>query len=101
MTRYHAVTLGAPLGHLSLVAFVPEPELPFATQSLLISVAALTTILAGGAAFVAFAYARSVHSDVAYVKVRIAEMAREGSPAGALVPVRDTPQPITRRLSGH
>ncbi|HVU05012.1 MAG TPA: HAMP domain-containing sensor histidine kinase [Polyangiaceae bacterium] len=91
--HYHATPLGAPLSNLSVVVFVPAPELPFASQSLLRAVAALTTILVSAAAFVAYAFARDVHMDVAYVRERIALMAREGtSPSGILVPVRDTDQ---------
>src|SRR5260221_2441232 len=57
-TLYFAAPLGAPLEHLSLLVFVPAPDLPFATRSLLASVAALTAILVGVAALVAFAIAR-------------------------------------------
>jgi signal transduction histidine kinase len=79
--------------HLSLVAFVPDPELPFATRSLIASVAAFTTLLVGAAALVALTIARDVHSDVAYVRERIVEMARENiSPSGKSVPVRDVDQ---------
>jgi signal transduction histidine kinase len=89
--RFHATPLGAPLEHLSVMLFVPTSELPFATRSLLGSVAALTAILVSAAALVAFALARDVHSDVAYVGERISLMAREGtSPSGIAVPVRDT-----------
>jgi signal transduction histidine kinase len=92
-TRFFAAPLGAPAQHLSLLVFVPAPELPFATRSLLASVAALTALLVGAAAFVAFAFARDVYEDVAYVRERIVEMANEGaSPAGKPVPVRDTDQ---------
>ncbi len=90
-TRFHVAPLGAPLQNLSLLVFAPAPEVPFATRSLLASVAALTTILVGGAALVAFAIARNVNADVAYVRERIVEMALEG-PSGKSVPVRDTDQ---------
>lgn len=89
--RFHATPLGAPLEHLSVMLFVPAPERPFATRSLLLSVAALTAILVSAAAFVTFALARDVHADVAYVRERINVMAIEGtSPSGIAVPVRDT-----------
>jgi signal transduction histidine kinase len=92
-TRFHAAPLGPPLQHLSLLVFAPAPELPFATGSLLASVAALTTILVGVAALVAFAIARNVNADVSYVRERIVEMALEGAgPSGKSVPVRDTDQ---------
>ena len=58
--------------------------------SLLASVAALTWILIGAAALVAYSIARDVRSDVAYVDDRITEMASEGrEPAGKLIPVRN------------
>jgi signal transduction histidine kinase len=92
-TRFFATPLGAPLEHLSLLAFVPAPELPFATRSLLASVAALTAMLVGVAALVAYTLARDAHSDVTYLRERIVEMALEGtSPSGKAVPVRDADQ---------
>jgi len=92
-TRFFAAPLGPPLENLALLSFVPAPTLPFATGSLLGSVAALTAFLVGAAAFVAFAFARDVYADVAYVRERIVEMAREGSgPSGKSVAVRDTDQ---------
>lgn len=92
-TRYFAAPLAAPLSSLSLLVFAPAPELPFATRSLLLSVAVLTAILVGGAALVAFAIARNVNADVFYVRERIVEMALEGAgPSGKSIPVRDTDQ---------
>ncbi|MBI3205698.1 MAG: HAMP domain-containing histidine kinase [Myxococcales bacterium] len=59
-------------------------------NSLLVSVAALTWILIGAAALVAYSIARDARSDVAYVDDRITEMASEGrEPAGKLIPVRN------------
>lgn len=61
--------------------------------SLLWSVAALTWILVGAAALVAFAIARDVRSDVAWVEERIAEMAGEERELLAkLIPVRNIDQ---------
>ncbi|HEX4335729.1 MAG TPA: HAMP domain-containing sensor histidine kinase [Polyangiaceae bacterium] len=92
-SRFYAAPLGAPVENLSLLVFAPSPELPFATRSLLLSVGVLTAILVGGAALVAFAIARNVNADVAYVRERIVEMALEGAgPSGKSVPVRDTDQ---------
>ena len=92
-TRFHAAPLGPPLEHLSLIAFVRAPERPYATTSLLRSVAALTVMLIGVAALVAFAFARDVVADVEYVRDRIVEMASEAmSPSGKAVPVRDADQ---------
>ncbi len=92
-TRFFAAPLGPPVDDLVLLTFVPAPEVPFATRSLLGSVAALTAFLVGAAAFVTFAFARDVHSDVAYVRERIVEMAREGAgPSGKSIAVRDSDQ---------
>lgn len=92
-TRFWSTTLGPPVDHLSLIAFVPDPDLPFATRSLIASVAAFTALLVGAAALVTFTIARDVHSDVAYVRERIVQMARENaSPSGKAVPVRDVDQ---------
>jgi signal transduction histidine kinase len=61
--------------------------------SLLGSVAALTWILVGAAALVAFAIARDVRADVAYVEGNISAMASEDrEPAGKLIPVRNIDQ---------
>lgn len=88
--RFYATTLDSAREALALLVFVPAPELPFAARSLLQNVTALTLLLVGAAGFVAFAFARDVHSDVAFVRGRIATMAREaGSPSGKPVPVRD------------
>jgi signal transduction histidine kinase len=92
-TRFHATTLASPLEHLSLITFVRAPERPYATGSLVGSVAALTVVLISAAALVAFAFARGVHADVTYVSERITEMATEAlSPSGKMVPVRDVDQ---------
>jgi signal transduction histidine kinase len=92
-TRFHATPLKWPLEHLSLVVFVRAPERPFATASLLTSVAALAALMVGAAALVALGFARSMHADVVYVRERITEMAsEEQSPSGTAVPVRDADQ---------
>ena len=92
-SRFYAAPLPAPLSNLVLLVFAPAPELPFATRSLLASVAALTAILVGAAALVAFAIARNVNADVSYVRERIVEMALEGKgPSGRAIPVRDMDQ---------
>lgn len=89
-TRYFATPLGPPLEYLSLITFVRAPERPFATSSLLTSVAVLTVFLIGAAALVAYAFARDVHEDVVFVRQRIVEMASSDvGPSGEPVPVRD------------
>jgi signal transduction histidine kinase len=93
ITRYYVASLGPPLEHLSVIAFVRAPERPFATSSLLGSVAALTVVLIGFAALVAFSFARSMHEDVVYVRERIVEMASsDTNPSGKAIPVRDADQ---------
>ncbi len=73
-------------------AFVRQPARSD-RSSLLASVAALTWILIGAAALVAYAIARDARSDVAYVKDRIEEMASlDREPAGKLIPVRNFDQ---------
>jgi signal transduction histidine kinase len=92
-TRFHAATLGAPVEQLALLTFVPAPRLPFATGSLVGSVAALTALLVGAAALVTYMYSRDVHADVTFVRERIVEMARENTgPSGKPIAVRDTDQ---------
>jgi signal transduction histidine kinase len=92
-TRFHATQLGPPLEHLYLITFVPAPEKPFATSSLFESVAAFTLILVGVAAFVAYYLARSVHSDVSFVRDRIVAMAAlDSPPAGQPIVVRAVDQ---------
>ncbi len=92
-TRFRAAPLGPPFEHLSVIAFVRAPEAPYATASLVSSVAALTAILLGAAVLAAFALARDLEGDVDYVKQRIVEMAREDAdPAGKPIPVRSVDQ---------
>ncbi len=92
-TRFFVAPLPPPNDDLELIAFVAAPEAPFATSSLVASVATLTALLMGAAALVAFALARDVHADVAFVRRRIAEMARHAhDPAGERIPVRSVDQ---------
>ena len=91
--RFHAARLPRPWQKLWLVVFVGAPDAPFATSSLIRSVAALTALLVGGAALVAFALARDVHADVRYVRGRIVAMARaKHQPAGKAIPVGSVDQ---------
>lgn len=86
-TRYHVEKLRTPPAHLYVIALVRAPETPFAIGSMVTSVAALTAMLIGVAALVAFAQARDAHADVTFVRHRIEEMAREAQPGGHPVPV--------------
>jgi signal transduction histidine kinase len=92
-TRFFATEFAAPDADLALVVFVSAPEAPFATSSLVASVATLTALLMGAAALVALALARDVHSDVAFVRRRIAAMAQQAhDPSGQPIPVRSVDQ---------
>jgi signal transduction histidine kinase len=92
-TRFHAARLPRPSQRLWLVAFVAVPDAPFATSSLIRSMVALTFLLVGAAALVAFALARDVHADVRFVRQRIVAMARaKHQPAGKLIPVGSVDQ---------
>jgi signal transduction histidine kinase len=92
-TRFVSRPLKPPLEHISLLAFVRAPETPFATQSLVTSVAALAALLVGVAAVVAWMLARDMQADVHFVHRRIAEMASEDTePAGKPVQVRSVDQ---------
>jgi signal transduction histidine kinase len=91
--HFHARRMPRPWQRYWLVAFVSAPEAPFATSSLIRSVAALTALLVGAAALVAFALARDVYADVRFVRERIVGMARRANePAGQPIPVRSVDQ---------
>ncbi|MDQ2646301.1 MAG: HAMP domain-containing histidine kinase [Myxococcota bacterium] len=91
--RFTATPLAPPNQNLSLIALVLAPETPFATGSLVASVAALAALLVSAAALVALALARDVKSDVRFVMNRIVEVAAEGAdPAGKHIPVRSVDQ---------
>jgi signal transduction histidine kinase len=91
-SRYFAAPVAA-AEPLSVLSFVAAPEVPFASGSLVVSVALLATLLVGAAALVALSLARDVYADVTFVERRIAEMAQEGAdPAGKPVPVRSVDQ---------
>jgi signal transduction histidine kinase len=92
-SHFYATRLNAPLDGLWLIAFVPAAETPYATSPLVRSVALFTLILVGVAALVAYYLARSVHSDVSYVRDRIVAMtALESVPGGQAIVVRGVDQ---------
>jgi hypothetical protein len=70
-THFYARRMPRPFHAYWVIAFVGAPEAPFATSSLIRSVAALTALLVGAAALVAFALARDVYADVRFVRERI------------------------------
>ncbi|MEY2931267.1 MAG: hypothetical protein RL033_2016 [Pseudomonadota bacterium] len=91
--HFYAVPLEAPLAGLWLIGFVTAAETPSATSPLVRSVAGFTLILVGVAAFVAYYLARSVHSDVSFVRDRILAMtALDSAPGGQAVMVRGVDQ---------
>jgi signal transduction histidine kinase len=91
--HFYATMLTAPLEGLWLIAFVPAAETPFATIPMVQSVTAFTLILVGIAAFVAYYLARSVHSDVSFVRDRIVAMtALDSAPGGQPIVVRGVDQ---------
>ena len=84
--RYAAVPLDAAQW---FVAFVREPSAPEGEAALLRALVALTTLLVGVAAAVAYAVAHDANSDVLFVGQRVREMTHVRSePAGEAVPVR-------------
>jgi signal transduction histidine kinase len=88
-TRFASSALGSPLRHLSLVVFVPLETHPFGESSMVQFASLFAAILVAIAALAAYGLARSVHSDIAYIKSRIVRMARPGAgPTGEVVPVR-------------
>jgi signal transduction histidine kinase len=91
--HFYARRMPRPYQGFFVIAFVSVPEAPFATSSLVRSVAALTALLVGAAALVAFALARDVYADVRFVRERIVAMARRANePAGQPIPVRSVDQ---------
>jgi signal transduction histidine kinase len=92
-THFFATRLSAPLEGLWLIAFVPAAETPFATSPLVRAVIGFALVLVGVAAFVAYYLARSVHSDVSYVRDRIVGMTTlDSAPGGQAIVVRGVDQ---------
>ncbi len=91
--RFAARTVDRPIGRKAprptLIVLVAEPSTPEGAPALISALLALTTLLVGVAATVAYFVGRDANSEVGFVTERIAEMARERSePTGELVPVR-------------
>jgi signal transduction histidine kinase len=77
----------------TLVAFVREPVAPEGASELLRALVALTTLLVGVAAAVAYAVARDANKDVDFLGERVRGMVHVRSePAGEAVPVRTMDQ---------
>jgi signal transduction histidine kinase len=87
--RFAVRPIDPPPSHQALLVFVPVPSSPEGAPALLSALLALTTLLVGIAAAVAYFVGRDANADVVFVTDRIAEMARERrEPEGELVPVR-------------
>jgi signal transduction histidine kinase len=87
--RFASRPVNTPPSHQTLVVLVAIPSTPEGAPALLSALLALTTLLVGIAATVAYFVGRDANAEVGFVTERIAEMARERSaPSGELVPVR-------------
>jgi signal transduction histidine kinase len=86
--RFSVRPVGPPSSRLLLVVLCAIPEAPAGAPALVSALLALTTLLVGIAATVAYFVGRDANSEVGFVTQRIAEMARERSTTGELVPVR-------------
>ena len=87
--RFAVRPLGPSASADLLLAFVREPTTPEGETALLRALVALTTLLVGVAAAVAYAVARDASRDVDYVARRVRGMVHVHSePTGEAVPVR-------------
>jgi signal transduction histidine kinase len=87
--RFAAVPLRPPLEHLALISFVAVEGHPYGESSMVRLTLLFAVILVAIAAGAAYGLARSVQTDIAYIKNRIVGMARPGAdPAGETIPVR-------------
>ena len=87
--RFAVRSIDAPGRAEVVLAFVREPTTPDGGPALLRALVALTTLLVGVAATVAYAVARDANRDVDYVARRVRGMVHVRSePAGEAVPVR-------------
>ncbi len=89
--RFAARPLEMPPAKSYVVAFVRAPSTPEGGPALLRALIALTTLLVGVAACVAYAVARDANKDVEFVAGYVRGMLRvRTEPTGAAVPVRTT-----------
>lgn len=87
--RFSSAPLRPPLEHLALLSFVPVETHPYGESSMVRLTLLFAVILVAIAAGAAYGLARSVQTDIAYIKNRIVGMARPGAdPAGETIPVR-------------
>lgn len=91
--RFAARPLPPPHEHVSVLAFVSVPSPPPGSFALGRAVAALTVLLLGVAATVAWSFIRAARDDVDYVRRRILDIARtDANPAGQPIPIRSLDQ---------
>jgi signal transduction histidine kinase len=87
--RFASQPLDAAASSPFLIAFVREPSAPAGGPALLRALVALTTLLVGVAAAVAYAVSRDANKDVDFVAERVRGMVHVRSePTGEAVPVR-------------
>jgi signal transduction histidine kinase len=87
-TRFAVRPIGPPPSP-QLVAFVREPSAPEGGPAFVTALLALTTLLVGVAATVAYAVARDANEDVVFITQRVRGMAHvRTEPTGEAVPVR-------------
>lgn len=88
-TRFAVSPLEPRTAHRYLVAFVAQPARPSGEPALVSALVALTALLIGGAATVAYAVARDANADIGFVTGRVLGMAHVRSePTGEPVPLR-------------
>ena len=91
--RFAARSLPPPSENVSVLAFVSVPSPPPGSFALGRAVAALTVLLLGIAATVAWSFIRAARDDVDYVRRRILDIARtDADPAGQPIPIRSLDQ---------
>jgi len=87
--RFSVRSIGADARAPRLVVFVAEPSAAHGAPALVTALLALTTMLLGVAAAVAYAVSRDVTRDVDYLTHRVTGMAQvRTEPTGELVPAR-------------
>jgi signal transduction histidine kinase len=91
--RFASRTLHPPLASLSIVTFIAAPSPPPGSFELARALVALTVLLLGVAATMAWTFTRATRDDVDYVRRRILDIARaDANPAGQPIPIRSLDQ---------
>jgi signal transduction histidine kinase len=88
-TRFAVHALAAPYQLQRVITFVREPVSPEGGPAFVTALVALTTLLVGVAASVAYAVARDANEEVVFLTERVREMVRARTePTGETVPIR-------------